>query len=640
MLAMQTDMSLPKDIDRVRIEVTYTDTGAFAYQRDFERLGNAEGIRLPATLGFVASEEANKAIRVRVIASRGSDESVRILRDIVTTVPDDRIARLPVPIEFLCDGSAEAERDQNGKVKRDASGNVIIKNSCPGELTCQAGKCVPAVVDSAALPDYDDADVFGGGTGKGDGTCFDTVKCFSNASNVVIDPADLVANATTCRGQVSSGASPVNIGLRTQGGGMCGANGCFVALDFESDAGWKQSPTGTIELPRAVCDKITEGTLAGVATAPATTGSCVQKRTSIPTCGPWSSAGSDLYQPPTGKEPMVVVSGQVNPSALGLSESDIYWTTQGTFDAMGTYLGNGAVKMARKTGGEPAVIAADQGAPDGLMLDNSRQFVLWTNAIGVGGKASGRLAWAPFGEPAKAPWGGVLLDDLGQPAGIAGLLSTVYFTSIADGGVYQLDTNVDGDTLIVAVGSAPTALQALNPAGISPRGLAVAKDFVCFTYEGKLNVNNGVVACNANNTSFAIATGQATPRAIVMQKDAVGDAAAVYFASFAQKSMDPMVPLGSVQRVVFTGGMPSMPEVLDQLDYPAGLALDENAGLLYYTSRSSGEVISLDINTKARTVLASNRKNPGAIATDAEAIYWVDEGEPGLPEGAILRMPK
>ncbi len=62
MLAMQTDMSLPKDIDRVRIEVTYTDTGAFAYQRDFERLGNAEGIRLPATLGFVASEEASKAI--------------------------------------------------------------------------------------------------------------------------------------------------------------------------------------------------------------------------------------------------------------------------------------------------------------------------------------------------------------------------------------------------------------------------------------------------------------------------------------------------------------------------------------------------------------------------------------------------
>ena len=121
MLAVQTDMSLPKDVDRVRIEVTRADSGSVIFKRDFERLGTDKAIRLPATLGITAPEDASAAIVIRVIATQGSDESVRVLREIATTIPTDRVATLPITLEFLCNGSGEAERDQNNKVKRDAS---------------------------------------------------------------------------------------------------------------------------------------------------------------------------------------------------------------------------------------------------------------------------------------------------------------------------------------------------------------------------------------------------------------------------------------------------------------------------------------------------------------------------------------
>jgi hypothetical protein len=634
MLAMRTDMSLPKDIDRVRIEVTYTDSGAFAYQRDFERMGSEDSIRLPATLGFIAPEDRTRAIRVRLIASRGSDESVRVLRDIVTTVPADRIAMLPIPIEFLCDGSAEPERDANGKVKRDASGNVIVKSACPGELTCQAGTCVSPEIDSATLAEYKEAEVFGGGNGKGNGACFDTAKCFETTTPVLIDPADLVVGTTSCRATISGNASAVNIGLQTQGGGMCGPNGCFIALDFDSDAGWKSTGNGTIALPSAVCEKIVQGKIAGIVSAPVTSTPCDQKRAAIPTCGPWSASGAQYNKPPAVDDAVYVIAGQVNPTALGLSADHIYWTAQGTFDDNGVYQNDGVVKVARKAGGEPTLVASGQGAPQGIAVDVPRQFVLWTNAVGANG---GSIGWAPFGEPLKSPWGGLLRDNLDQPAGIAVQGSTAYFADVT-GGAFSFSTEVVGDNLALPAGSMLQKLPNADPASISPRAVTLAQDAACFAYEGKLTEINGVIECEIAAASFVLATGQATPRSIAMQRDASGNAVAVYWANFDAKSTDPLTPRGSVNRVQINGGMPAPAEVLAHVDYPAGIAFDDATNILYFTG--SGEVLRLDPGTNVPKVIAAKRKNPGAIAVDESFVFWIDEGTPGKADGAILRAPK
>src|SRR5437867_1203295 len=86
MLAVQTDMSLPKDVDRVRIEVIAYGSPLFANDYD---VGPA-GLHIPATLGIVAGNDPSTPVHIRVIARQSGKP--RMLRETVTTVPADRIA--------------------------------------------------------------------------------------------------------------------------------------------------------------------------------------------------------------------------------------------------------------------------------------------------------------------------------------------------------------------------------------------------------------------------------------------------------------------------------------------------------------------------------------------------------------------
>ncbi len=88
MLAIQTDMSLPKDVDTVRIEVS--SYGSLQFGNDYQ-VGPA-GLKIPATIGILEGEEGSTPVSIRVIARQGS--TPRTLREVVTTVPSDRIAHV------------------------------------------------------------------------------------------------------------------------------------------------------------------------------------------------------------------------------------------------------------------------------------------------------------------------------------------------------------------------------------------------------------------------------------------------------------------------------------------------------------------------------------------------------------------
>jgi sugar lactone lactonase YvrE len=633
MLAIETDMALPKDIDRVRIEVMYVTTGAFAYQKDFERVGEQDSIKLPATLGFIAPKDGSEAIKIRVIASRGSDESVRVLREIVTTVPTDRTATLPISIEFLCDGSAQPERDATGKVKRDSSGNVIVTSSCPEGLTCVAGTCTPSKVASAELLDYDTKEIFGGGSGKGDGTCFDTGRCFAASSAAPLDLETFAADKQTCRAKASG---EINVGLRTQGGGICGESGCYVALDAGSDSGWKPGTDGWITLPSAVCEKAVSGDIVGVVTAAVSADPCRKKDRSIPTCGPWSASGKDVYTPPDPRTPVQLTAGKSSPTSLALSKTDVYWTSRVSFDDQQRPKSDGTVKFAPKAGGEPALIAGAQATPQGILFDEMRQFALWTNELG--GEI---MAFSPVKEPAGAAPAKPLRSGLLQPGGLSLSSATVYFTEVASNKVYKLDTALNGEDLDVAMAAAPVELAPPDPPGTAPRGLAAAKDAVCWTYEDELANSGGVVACSLANKTVAIATGQKTPQTIALRVDGMGSATAVYWANFGDVSTDPLVVGGGIFAAELPTGARSQ---VASVDYPAGLAVDAD-GTLYFTSRTGGTVMRIAPGETQPTVLVKDQPNPSAIAIDADTIYWINAGkdaEGGAPasDGAIMKAAK
>ncbi len=299
-LSIQNDMAIPDDIDTLRIEIEKNGVLQHANNYDLTPPG---GAKIPATLGIVADpDNPGAVVTIRVSAIKGGDPAAggtaRTLNEIVTTVPRSRVATLRVPIQFLCDG----EVDQNGKT---------ISSACAQGEACIAGRCRAVRVEEKTLPVYDPALIFGGGSGNGDGTCYDVGPCFDEAAVVAVDMA-------TCRITPPDGADRVAVGLVTLGAGICGRTACFVALDEGAEHGWYRvgadgGPTagasGPIQLPEAVCDKITDGKVLEVRLA--TASGCDEKTASKPTCGPWSSVDGGTGSQEAPPEECVELCGLV-----------------------------------------------------------------------------------------------------------------------------------------------------------------------------------------------------------------------------------------------------------------------------------------------------------------------------------------
>jgi hypothetical protein len=619
-LAIRTDISIPKDVDKIVIDVTLAETGAVKYHMDYAALEPDHTFKLPATLAFTASEEdPGAAVRVRVLASRG-DQNPRMIREVITTVPEDRAVTLPIAIEFLCDGTMRTVNDLAGKPIRDADGKLVFESICDPGSTCKAGKCVDATVPVATLALYDGATIFGGGTGSGDGDCFDAATCFDGATLAMVDMVD----ANTCR--ITAG-NDVNVALLTQGAGMCGASGCFVPLDAESDSGWQPGPDGTLKLPPAVCDKLKSGAVTGVVTAPAGKSPCARKQDALPICGPFSSSGK--YTPLDPSAPVVVASGQQNPVALTLAEttteSRVYWTTRGTFDENNNPKSDGTVKRAQTTGEQALEIASAQASPHDLALIRfpapepmlpEESVVFWSNAL------DGTIMAASTTTLSVTP----LLDNLHQPEGIASDNTTLVWTELTSNQVSEALITFDEGK---AAAGTPKPLDQASALGAGPHRVVAASGLRCWTYEDKLGTQGGVVACNDGKTSKAVATGLSTPRAIALVPGGAGQGT-VYFASFADHTKG-----GGVFSVSTTGADLKI-LTKDGEDYPNGVAVDGN--VVYWTSRTRGAVMRLEGGVLKE--IAGHQNNPGAIAVGSNAIYWVNEGTADKPDGAIVRLLK
>lgn len=276
-VALQTDMDLPKDVDKVRIRVA--SYGNTIFSNDYP-VGPTE-LRIPATLAIFGNPERPSApATIQIIGFRST--KARVMRESITTVPLDRIATLRMPIEWLCDESARTE-----------NGEVI--SQCPGEQTCIAGTCTAAFVDSGDLPDFEPEEIFGGGSGPGSGTCFDTAQCLSNAMRLVLDESD-------CSALVPGRDANLNVALKPSGSGdgICSGGICLIPLDGGEGGQWTRSdatlaagePATRVQLPPSVCEKIKANK---VEAAIAST-LCATKTTKNPPCGAWSSTGGSMTQ--------------------------------------------------------------------------------------------------------------------------------------------------------------------------------------------------------------------------------------------------------------------------------------------------------------------------------------------------------
>jgi hypothetical protein len=272
-LAVSTDMAIDADLDRVDV-IVQRDSGK-VYTRTVDLYPRASGLFTPGTYAIVAGDQDNETVRVSLVARRG--KQARLVRELVTTLPKSRVAMVPMPLQWLCEGTATSKGDHS-ECYADAKDN--------GE-TCNLGRCASAEVDSSELEELDPKQLYGGydtaEEAASNGACFDVVRCFDDSEPV--EQVDL----DDCSFERPSGAKQLNVGLVVSGDGHCNeASGtCYIALEQSKVYGWRDV-NGTIRLPPGVCDRLAKGSVLAVVTS----NDCKTKTLSMPTCGPWLAAPS------------------------------------------------------------------------------------------------------------------------------------------------------------------------------------------------------------------------------------------------------------------------------------------------------------------------------------------------------------
>jgi hypothetical protein len=276
MLSITTDMAVPNDIDRlewsIRLDGETTPYAARAVTL-------AEGTDLPVTLAIEAGSKTRLPITVRVEGRKGDERSslLKVSREVKLSVPHDRVAKLDLPLSWLCSVANLTE-------------------PCEAGTTCQAGHCVDATVATAGLPEFQ---------ATAARTCYDVAACLPRDRTTLtpVGPIKLKSGkqvACGIAGATLLGADAnVNVAFevsneRVGNYGFCGPFGeCFIPLHRgEAPESWhalENGETPAIELPRAICEN--SKTSVGRVALVQATASCPSDRGDRPLCSPQEAQG-------------------------------------------------------------------------------------------------------------------------------------------------------------------------------------------------------------------------------------------------------------------------------------------------------------------------------------------------------------
>lgn len=592
MMVVETDMSLPKDVDTVKIEVLVR--GDVRHSATFTKLGGQDSVKIPASLGIIIGEESDPTTPVTVKVTAKQNETPRVLSEAVTTVPESRIAALRMPIQWLCWDQVQVD------------GNGDAQTTCPVGKTCVAGSCVDKKIDSSKLEDFRREDVFGGGTGTGDGSCFDVGNCFVGSTDAPVNLSDCTI----------ASSDDVNVGIRVDTAGICGPSGCFVVLDGKSDSGWQPAGSGRLKLPTAVCDRIGSGKASGVSVSKVSA-SCAQKTKALPTCGPWSSAGTAGPTPGT-QTPVTLVANQDHPVSLAVADGQVYWVNAGTSDAA-----KGALKRMPVTGGSTSLLQAGLAFPKGLTLvpdaqGNVGQIYWATSGVGSAGAVLGLDVSKSPAKPIT-----VSIPGLSSPEGIANAIGNIYFTDFSGNAVWQWNIGGNVSNLIAGPGNGAAQIGAYR--------IAADKKTVYWTNESAMG--SVMMADHMDPQPVSIADMQGTPREIAL--DIVDDeATAVFWTNFSS---------GEVMTASLTGtpaiaGTPKALFTMATSVNPNGIVVDGTD--VYWTNFGDGTVMKIAKAGGEAKVVASGQASPGAIAVDKDNIYWINQGSLAKADGSIMKLKK
>ena len=284
-IAVQTDVQVPKDLDSVKVKVL--SFGSVQFEQDYD-VGPG-GLKLPATIGIVPGKDDTQPVDIVIVGSFKGKE--RVLRQARLKFASDRVVLMRMPLRFSC----------------------FEKTDCGSDQTCVAGVCQGVEVEVSKLPDFSNDAVFGpGGATNGNG-CFDPLVCLTSTTPLVgrsDDPCtfDLGGGAST--GPVDDGGSavdaaappksfdstkPLTLLLRvdvTKQTGFCSGGECKVPLDYDPDEGWfyVDGTHAQARLAPNLCQRLKGGAFLGIGV----TDACGTKNIETPFCDQPATTGCDL----------------------------------------------------------------------------------------------------------------------------------------------------------------------------------------------------------------------------------------------------------------------------------------------------------------------------------------------------------
>lgn len=320
-LGVSSDMIVADDFDSVGLFVSVRGEVKFSRVVPVSPTGT---VTLPASLSITQPSDRTTPVHIRVAGYKAG--AVVALRDAISTVPDNQISVLRLPLQWLSTrgikGRQAGSTTATGTVPMNA-GNVRIRADlpaddvsfaefspfftdlvlpCPAGQTSIAGSCADAHIDPKDLfPSNGGAhigQVYGGAVGTEGatvvgGACFGVDECFADAPALRAEDLDLATCTVRKSSSPAGDVSLINFGLKRKAAD-CTNQKCVVALDYETptvikNGGWRES-NGAAVLPPAVCERLKDGSLEAVLVS----STCDHKVASIPTCGPWSSVKTEV----------------------------------------------------------------------------------------------------------------------------------------------------------------------------------------------------------------------------------------------------------------------------------------------------------------------------------------------------------
>ncbi len=461
-LALNTDLALPKDIDTVRIQVRANGVDRFDRSYPFGPNEN----KIPATLTLVAGDDPKQPVEVRVLAFRQGE--IRTLSKTITTIPEQRTAMLRVPIQWFCYRQAEAGGDDEFRSTCEADNGP--------DSACLGGTCVDAKVDSAMLPPFEPEVVFGGGESADDPSaeCFPTEACFDAGVDVTPDD-DCVVELP------DSAADRLNFAVVTAGAGICSgvSADCYVPLDHTPElGGWSELEGGDGDvrryaLPQAVCERIEDGRALSVRA----TRACAAKTASRPTCGEWSSVTEPA-------EPVGAGGASGDGGAGNGPDGDA--GEAGSPSVSGGAPGAGGDGSEGGTGGVAGTSGSGGIASGGTSQGGTSQGGGGTGGTsgtgGVGGSAGAATAGASMGGTGGAPPQsfcegpsefGIPIDDLEDGDNVIAAPRDGYWFAYSDGTSNVLSPTIEDFAPAPGIGVAESYAVGLEGSGFTDYGAGI-----------------------------------------------------------------------------------------------------------------------------------------------------------------------